>query len=336
MKFQHRSAISGLLLAAAFVAVTTTARAAEYTIKWGLVTRGDMQHKYGEKLNEVLQKATNGRVEVKTFPGGQLGNPAAILEGVQLGTIEAYAIPADFYVGADPRFGVFSIPFLFRDAAHADKTLADPELNSYLMTMAESKGLVGVGMRVAAESMYFGGKNPIRTLADFKGRKLRVNATPAERARMAALGATAVPMGLQEMITSLQSGVIDGTMSGISIYTNFNLQNVGKVLLETDDTLLVAYICLSKVWLDKLPADLRKIVVDEARKLQGWAQETAVAEGKELRKVWKDRGGELVRLPAAEQKELEKRLKPIGVEVTKDNPVLKAFYEKLQTTAAKY
>ncbi len=336
MKFQARLAITGLFLAAALVAVTTTVRAAEYTIKWGLVTRGDMQHKFGPKLNEVLQKATNGRVEVKDFPGGQLGSPAAILEGVQLGTIEGYAIPADFYTGADARFGEFSIPFLFRDTEQANKTLADPELNAYILNMAESKGLVGVAIRVAAESLYFGGKKPIRTLADFKGRKLRVNATPAERARMAALGATAVPMGLQEMITSLQNGVIDGTMSGISIYTNFNLQNVGKTLLETDDTLLISFICLSKAWLDKLPPDLAKTIVDEARKLQPWAEKTAVDEGIELRKKWIERGGEIVRLSPAEQAELTKRLKPIGIEVTKDNPVLKAFYEKLQATAAKY
>ena len=335
MKLHSRFAISGLLLAAAFAA-TTTARAAEYTIKWGLVTRGDMQHKFGDKLNEVLQKATNGRVEVKTFPGGQLGAPPAILEGVQLGTIEAYAIPADFYTGADARFGQFSIPFLFRDAAHANKTLADPELNAYILNMAESKGLVGVATRVAAESLYFGAKKPLRTLDDFKGLKLRVNATPAERARMAALGATAVPMGLQEMITSLQNGVIDGTMSGISIYTNFNLHTVGKTLLETDDTLLITFICLSKVWLDKLPPDLRKIVVDEARKLQPWAEETSVAEGIELRKKWKERGGELIRLSAADQAELVRRLKPIGAQVSKDNPTLKAFYDKIQAVAAKY
>jgi TRAP-type C4-dicarboxylate transport system substrate-binding protein len=89
MTIRTRYAMTSLLTATAFVAATTTARAAEYTIKWGLVTRGDMQHKYDNKLNEVLQKATNGRVEVKTFPGGQLGSPAAILERVQLGTVEA-------------------------------------------------------------------------------------------------------------------------------------------------------------------------------------------------------------------------------------------------------
>jgi C4-dicarboxylate-binding protein DctP len=312
------------------------ASAAEYTLKWAVVTRGDMQEKFGHKLAEILPKATNGRVEVQVFPGGQLGSPAAMIEGLQLGTIEAYENPADFFAGVDTRFGVFSIPFLFKDTATANKVLADPEYNDYVLKMAESKGLVGVNLAVAAESLYFGAKKPLRTLADFKGLKLRVNATPAERARMAALGATAVPMGLPEMITSLQNGVIDGTMSGMSIFTNFNLQNVGKVLLETHDTLLVSFGAMSKAWLDKLPPDLRKIVVDEARKLQPWARQTAIDEVAELRQVWLKRGGEVVTLPPAEQAELEKRLKPIGAEVTKNDPALKAFYDKTEAIAAKY
>jgi TRAP-type transport system periplasmic protein len=310
--------------------------AAEYTLKWAVVTRGDMQEKFGRKLAEVLPAATNGRVEVQVFPGGQLGSPAAMIEGLQLGTIEGYENPADFFTGVDPRFGAFSIPFLFKDTAQADKVLADPEFNDLVLNMAAAKGLVGINLAVAAESLYFGAKKPLRTLADFKGLKLRVNATPAERARMAALGATAVPMGLPEMITSLQNGVIDGTMSGISIYTNFNLQNIGKTLLETHDTLLVSFGALSKPWLDKLPPDLSKIVVDEARKLQPWARQTAVDEVAELRQKWIDRGGEIVTLPPADQAELEKRLKPIGADVTKDDPALKAFYEKVEALAAKY
>ncbi len=48
------------------------------------------------------------------------------------------------------------------------------------------------------------------------------------------------------------------------------------------------------------------------------------------------RGGEIVHLSPAEQAELEKRLKPIGAEVTKDDPVLKAFYDKTEALAAKY
>jgi TRAP-type C4-dicarboxylate transport system substrate-binding protein len=334
MSFPARIGLTSVVLAIALAGAP--AQAADFTLKWGVVTRGDMQELYGNKLAEVLSKATNGRVEVKVFPGGQLGNPSALLEGLQLGTIEGYANPADFFSGADARFGVFSIPFLFRDRDHANRALADPELRKYILDMAEAKGLVGVNITAQAESLYFGAKKPLKTLADFNGLKLRVNATPAERARMGALGATAVPMGLPEMITSLQNGVIDGTMSGISIYVNFNLQNVAKTLLETDDTLLVSFGALSKAWLDKLPPDLRKIVIDEARKLGPWAAKQSDDEKATLRAKWLERGGEIIRLSPADQAELEKRLKPIGPDVTAQNPALKEFYERIRATAAKY
>jgi len=334
-----RGFVTTALLAAALATtcfMPTTARAAEFTLKYGVVTLGDMQHKYGIKLKEVIEKATNGRVEVKVFPGGQLGTPQAHIEGLQLGTIEGYSNPADFYAGVDPRFGIFSIPFLFKDRDHANRTLADPELKAYVLSMAESKGLIGVNLAAQAEAHYFGAKKPFRRLADFQGTKLRVNATAAERERMHQLGATAVPMGLAEMITSLQSGVIDGTMSGISIYVNFNLQNISKTITETNDTLLVSFGALSKAWLETLPPDLRKTVVDEARSLQAFSIKAADDEKIELRKKWIERGGEIVNLPPEDMAELQKRLKPIGEQVTKSDPVLKAFYEKVLATAAKY
>jgi TRAP-type C4-dicarboxylate transport system substrate-binding protein len=338
MRFHSSVAVIPLVLGALFAktAMPMPASAAEYTLKWAVVTRGDMQEKFGHKLAEALPAATNGRVEVQVFPGGQLGSPAAMIEGLQRGTIEAYENPADFFTDVDSRFGVFSIPFLFKDTAQANKVLGDPEFNAYVMQMAEAKGLVGVNLAVSAESLYFGAKKPLRTIEDFKGLKLRVNATPAEQARMAALGAIAAPMGLPEMITSLQNGVIDGTMSGISIFTNFNLQSVGKTLLETHDTLLVSFGAMSKPWLDKLQPGLSRIVITEARKLQPWARQLAVDEVAELRQSWIDRGGEIVTLPARQQAELEKRLKPIGAEVTKDDPALKAFYDKVEAIAAKY
>ncbi|MGB6445428.1 MAG: TRAP transporter substrate-binding protein DctP, partial [Xanthobacteraceae bacterium] len=109
------------------------ATAADYTLKWAVVTRGDMQEKFGRKLAEVLPAATNDRVEVQVFPGAQLGSPAAMIEGLQLGTVEGYENPADFFTGVDARYGVFSIPFLFKDTTQANKVLADPEFNDYVM-----------------------------------------------------------------------------------------------------------------------------------------------------------------------------------------------------------
>ena len=153
---------------------------------------------------------------------------------------------------------------------------------------------------------------------------------------MQAFGATAVPMGLAEMITSLQSGVIDGTMSGISIYVNFNLQSVSKTITETNDTLLVSFGSMSKKWLDTLPADLRKTVVDQARGLQDFAIKQSDDEKVALRAKWIERGGEIINLPPEDMVELKKRLMSIGAEITKTDPTLKAFYDKVLATAAKY
>ena len=254
MKVRVQIAAIVIILAAACTSLVTPTLAAEYTLKWAVVTRGDMQEKFGHKLAEILPKATNGRVEVKVFPGGQLGSPAAMIEGLQLGTIEGYENPADFFVGVDSRFGKFSIPFLFKSTDHANKVLARSGTQRVRAQYGRVQGHRRCQSRGRRRVALLRRQEAAESIADFKGMKLRVNATPAERARMGALGATAVPMGLPEMITSLQNGVIDGTMSGMSIYTNFNLQNVGKTLLETHDTLLISFGGLSKAWLDKLTA----------------------------------------------------------------------------------
>src|SRR3974390_2899878 len=103
MKFRSQTGIVALA-SAAFLAtalVPAPVAAADYTLKWAVVTRGDMQEKFGRKLAEVLPTATNGRVEVQVFPGGQLGAPAAMIDGLQLGTVEGYENPADFFTGVD-------------------------------------------------------------------------------------------------------------------------------------------------------------------------------------------------------------------------------------------
>src|SRR5262245_48528088 len=150
MRLRDLSVLAGS--AALLLCIPSVAQPADFTLKYGVVTQGDMQHLYGLRLKEVIEKATNGKVEVKVFPGGQLGTPQAHIEGVRLGTIEGYSNPADFFAGVDARFGTFSIPYLFKDRDHANRTLADPELKAYILGMAESKGLVGVNIAGQAES----------------------------------------------------------------------------------------------------------------------------------------------------------------------------------------
>jgi TRAP-type C4-dicarboxylate transport system substrate-binding protein len=313
----------------------TPSHAAEHTMKLGFITRADQNEEWANWYREAVEKASGGKIEVKIFPASQLGPAPRMLEGVQLGTIEAVLMPADFYVGLDPRYGVFSIPALFRDFKHGAQALADPALNAEILNIGDAKGLVGITVFAYSVAHYLG-KRPVRTLDDFKGKKFRVNATPAERERMRVLGATAVPMPLPEVIPALDRGTIDGTHSAMAVFVNFKFYDIAKTVTQTDDTLLVPVGVVSKAWLSKLPPDLAKIVVEEGRKLQARVQQASYGYEEEMQKRWRAAGGEIVRLPPADQARLLQLLKPVGEDVTKTDPALNQFYKRVSEVAAKY
>ena len=326
-------ATTGLIFAAIFAA--TPALAADFTMKIGFATMNDIQHQWANWYKEALEARSNGRIGVNLFPRGQLGTVASQIEGLQLGTVEAFTTPADFFAGMDPRFGTFSIPLLFKDSVHAEKVLLDPAMNKEILALGADKGVQVVSVYTFAPAHYFG-KQPIRRLDDFKGKKLRVNATAAERAKMRQFGASAVPMDLSEVVPGIQQGVIDGTMSATAVYVNLKFNDISKVLTEVNDTMIVSVGVVSRPWLAKLPADLRQIVVEEGNKLQARINAQSRVMDENMVKRWREAGGELIRLPEADQARVKQLLSGVGEEVTKDNPAANAFYKRLLATGQKY
>ena len=329
------ASVAATVFAHALCGNVSPAQSADFTMKAAVLTFGDAEHGYLLMLKDRIEKASKGRIEVTVFPRGQLGSPAAVNQGLQLGTIEAVITPIDFFAGIDARAGVFSIPFMFKNRAHSNQVFQDKELFDTVMPLIESKGIVGIMLAGQSDGRYIA-KNPIRKLSDFQGKKMRVNATDAERERMKRLGATAIPMGLQDMITALHNGTIDGTMSGQTIHTNFKLYTYSKTLLKTEDTLLVSLGAVSKKWLDSLPADLRSIVVNTGRGLQKEFIQLTNDKVKEQEAEWIKNGGEFIFLPPLEMADMRQKLGTIGEVVTAKTPELKAFYQKVKSYSDKY
>jgi len=308
--------------------------AADFTMKIGLGTMNDIQHQWANWMKEGIEAKSKGRIEVRIFPRNQLGTIASQIEGMQLGTVESFTAPADFFAGVDPRFGAFAIPVLFKDPAHAEKILLDPDVNREVLGLGADKKLQVLSVYTYGFAHYFG-KQPLRRLDDFKGKKLRVNATAAERAKMRQFGATAVPMDLAEVIPGLQQGVIDGTMSATAVYVNLKFGDIAKVITQVNDTMIVSVGVASRGWLDKLPAELRQIVVEEGSALQARAMAHSRALDDAMRKRWSEAGGEFVSLASEEQARVKQLLSGIGDEVTKENASVQAFYRRLAATAQK-
>jgi len=323
-----------LALVAIAAAVSRPAQAAEFTMKFALSAAEDAEHNFARMVKEVVESKSKGRIEVQLYPRGQLGSQSATIQGLQTGTVEAFITPADFYAGIDPRMGVLSFPFLFKDRAHANRTLADPGLGQKLGSLVESKGIVGCGCFSTADVRYMA-RSPIHKLADFEGKKLRINGTDAEKERFRRLGATAIPMNLPDMLTALQNKTIDGSGSGMTIWVNFNLETVSKEPLQVEDTLIVAYCALSKRWLDSLPADLREMVVTETRALYPRAVKLTDEFTASLTKKWEERGGKINRLSDAEMRAVRDKFATVGTTITEGKPELRATYNELRAASEK-
>jgi TRAP-type transport system periplasmic protein len=317
------------------MAAAVPLHAADYTMKIGFGTANDIQHQWANWYKEEVEKRSNGRIEVRIFPRAVLGTGPAMMQGTQTGTIEAYTSPTDFFAGIDPRFGVFAIPFMFRGQEHASRVINDPEMNKEILALGRDKGLHGVSVFTYSPSHYFA-LPPLRSLDDFKGKKLRVNATPAERERMRLLGASAVPMDLPEVIPGIRQGALDGTMSGTAVYVNFKFIDLGKVITQTHDTMIVSIGFLSNVWLEKLPADLRQMVIQVGEEMQPRLAKRAKEIEDQMIERWKQAGGEIVTFSPAELARLRETIAHVGETVTKGNPSVNAFYRRLKAVGEKY
>jgi TRAP-type C4-dicarboxylate transport system substrate-binding protein len=313
----------------------TPARSAEFVLKFGTATQNETQHQFIKFYKEALEAASRGRIEVQVYPNSQLGPIPREIEGVQLGTIQGYIGPVDFFVGVEPRYGVFSAPMLFRDEANVAATIHDPELQQIILTMAEPKRLVGLAT-LAIGAADYAAKRPLLRLTDFEGKKLRINGTELERAKMSRLGASGIAMPLSEVLPALSQGAIDGTISGLSVFVAFKMNDLVKVITVTNDTMLVSLAVVSQVWLDKLPPDLRKVVLDTGHTIQPKAQDWQVEFTKQLANDWTKVGGEILTLPPEDLAKMKTLLSTVGDEVTKKQPAMHDLLEKVRAIAARH
>jgi TRAP-type C4-dicarboxylate transport system substrate-binding protein len=224
---------------------------------------------------------------------------------------------------------------LFRDEAHVMATIHDPALQKIILDLAKPKRMVGIAT-LCIGVVEYGAKNPLMRLADFNGKKIRINGTALERAKMSKLGATGIAMPLSEVMPALSQGTIDGTISGMSVFVGFKMNNLVNVISITNDTMLVSLAVVSQAWLDKLPPDLQKIVLDTAQTIQPKVQAWEVEFTKKLADDWVKMGGQVHTLPPEDLVKMKTLLSGVADDVTKDQPAVHDMLVKVRAIAAKH
>ena len=241
--------------------------APEYVIKVGSIvseTHADML-----AMNKVfkpqVEKLSNGRIKVELYPNAQLGGDRELCEGVQMGTIQMVVSSTSALAGFDKRIQVLDLPYLFTTRKAAFDAV-DGELGKKLNSYLEKKGFLVLGYQENGFRHVTNSKRPIKTPADLKGLKIRTMENPMHIAFFKELGANPTPMSWGELYTALQQGTVDAQENPYAMIDDGKFYEVQKYVSETGHLFSYEIIIANKKFMEKLPADLRKIVDDAAHR----------------------------------------------------------------------
>ncbi len=245
-----------------------------YSLKFGHILARDSAANVGaQKFVDLVKSRTNDKVQIELYPGGELGNEREMLEQIKLGTLDMGLIAAGQIANFQPETGIFNLPYIFRDYNHVYKVL-DGEVGQEISKLLEEKqNLQCLGYFTQAFRVMLTTDRQVKTLADFKGLKIRTPEAPIFIQTFSKLGANPTPVSFTEAYTALQTDVVEGIESPAETLFLGKMNEVTKYFHKTRHLFEPMLLVVNKSIYDKLPSDVKDI-------LQAAAQEAVPFERK--------------------------------------------------------
>lgn len=223
-------------------------------------------------MGEELARLSNGAFRLRTYPGGQLGEEKDSLELTIFGGIDLNRVNLAPLNAFAPETVVPALPFLFRSVAHMREAMAGAPGQKILEALVPH-GLVGLCFYESGARSFYTTDSPIRTPADLRGRKIRVQNSDVFVAMVNALGGDATPMSYGEVYGALLQGVVDGAENNAPSYESSRHFEAAKYYSLTRHVMAPEVLVMSKRRWDKLGADSQSLLRTVAARSVGVMQD---------------------------------------------------------------
>ena len=302
-----KKSISAIVLSVLLVTLAfgTAFAKEEYRIKFGY-SASDKEANivtFYKTFEKYVEEASGGRIAVDVYANAQLGGERQMLEGMTLGTIEMAMLSPGIAANIAPKFQVIDLPYLFKDRAAAYKAL-DGKLGQILNEQILPKGLRLLCFPENGFRQITNNKAPIKSPADLKGVKVRVQPIPAHLELFKAFGANPTPVDFGELYTALLQKTVDAQENSITLIYSSKLYEVQKYLTMSNHVYAPSAVFMSEAFYKRLPADLQKIVMEGAKKFRDASRANQHKDGDRLLKEMVTKDGLKVYYPTdAEMKQ---------------------------------
>lgn len=284
-----------------------------------------------EKWATILNERSEGRINAQHFPAAQLGGLSELLEGSRIGTIQVTTAGPDSEEAIAPEIAAFggAPGFIYKSEEHVDAVLQG-ELGQQVSDIARAK--TGVEFVAYGETgfRHILSKNPVRSLGDLNGLKIRVPELKIWVDFWTLLGAAPTPLPYSEQYSALSTGIIDAIDSDVFSIVGFKFYEQAPHLTLTGHWFLPKAVRVNAAWLDSLPEDLRTLVRETAKEV--FAEQRAInrANADKTLEELKTLGVEVYELPAEERARMEELTAPLFDEFGSKSPETAEMIKKIR------
>jgi tripartite ATP-independent transporter DctP family solute receptor len=211
------------------------------------------------------------------FSGGKLGNEKDSIEQTKIGAIAMTRINVAPMNNICAPTMVPTMPFLFRSPEHMRKVLDGP-IGDEILKSCEPQGFIALAFYDSGSRSIYSVKKQIKSLADVKGMKIRVQQSDLWVSLLEAMGANATPMPYGEVYTALKTGLVDAAENNYPSYDSSRHYEVAKFYAKTEHSMAPEMLLFSKKIWDTLSADDQKALRQAAKESVPY-----------MRKLWDER-----------------------------------------------
>lgn len=273
--------------------------------------------KGGERWAELVKEKTQGRINIKMYPGTSLvaGDQTREFTAIRQGVIDLAVGSSINWSPQVKELNLFSLPFLMPDYRAID-ALTHGEVGKDLFKVIERNGVVPLAWGENGYRELSNSKHEIRTPADMKGMKFRVVGSPLFNDIFTALGANPTQMSWADAQPALASGAVDGQENPISVFTGAKIYAVGQKYLTMWDYVAdpLIFVVNRKVWESWSKADqeaVRAAAIQAGKEETELARKDLTAPDSPVYKEIESKGVKITRLSPAETAEFKKLTRPV-------------------------
>ncbi len=206
---------------------------------------------------------TDGRIQVRILPNGQLGSENENMEQLMAGVISMTKVSAPGLATYNEAYHTFGLPYIFDNTGDFYHIMDSRQMRDFFLS-SQDDGFITVTYYTSGARSFYTTDKPVRTPADLKGLKIRVQDMKSQTDMMKALGGIPVTMSYGDVYTSLQTGIIDGAESNETALTTGKHGEVCKVFSTDEHAMIPDVLVMSaKVWKNISPED-QKIILEAA------------------------------------------------------------------------